>query len=148
ARTKRRRAAALQGLFAAAVARAGSFGFSILLAQDCLPREFDLITLATDALNQNLLSFLQFVANVLDAAIGYLGNVQQAISTRKDLNKCAEVDNPIHGAKISLAHLRLGSQATNTIYCRIRCFTTRSRDRDGAVIRHVDLCTRLFDERS
>ena len=56
-------------LFAAAVARAGGFGFSILFAQHCLSGKLDLVAFAADALHENLLTFFQLVAHVLHATI-------------------------------------------------------------------------------
>src|SRR5215203_3135448 len=96
-------------LLSAAVARAGGFGFAILLAQHCLSRELDLIPFAADALHENLLSFFQLVAHVLNTTISDLRDVQQSVRSRKDLHERSEVDDPVHRAEIRLAHLGFGS---------------------------------------
>src|SRR6185503_12812959 len=66
----------------------------------------------------------------------------------KDLDEGAEVDDSVHRTEIGLAHLSLRRQTANTIDCRIRCFTTRRRDRDRTVVRYVDLCASLFNQGS
>ena len=69
------RAAALR-LQLFGLARTRGFRFAILVAQDRFTRKLDLVALAADALHQDLLSFLEFVAHVLHAPIGDLGDVQ------------------------------------------------------------------------
>src|SRR6266487_4932709 len=59
------------------IAGAGGFGLPLLVAQHCLPRKLDLVAVLADALDEDLLSFFQFVTHVLDTAIGNFGDVQQ-----------------------------------------------------------------------
>jgi len=56
-------------LHLAVAALAGCFGFSILLTQNRFARKLDLVPFAADALHENLLAFLQFIANVFHTTI-------------------------------------------------------------------------------
>ena len=56
-------------LHLAVAALAGCFGFSILLTQNRFARKLDLVPFAADALHENLLPFLQFIANVFHTTI-------------------------------------------------------------------------------
>ena len=58
------------------LARTGGFGLPVFVAQDRLPRKFDLVALAADALDQDLLAFLELVADVLHPPVRDLRNVQ------------------------------------------------------------------------
>ena len=54
-------------------------------------------------LHQNLVAFLQLVANFLDAIFGDFADVQQAVGAGEDFDERAEIDNPHNLAKIRLA---------------------------------------------
>jgi hypothetical protein len=54
------------------IALAGRFSFSILLAQNGFTRKLYLVAFAPNTLHENLLSFLQFIANIFHATIGDL----------------------------------------------------------------------------
>ncbi len=96
----------LPNLFLLYVACACGFGLPAFVAQDGFSRKLDLVP-SPDALHQDLLAFFQFVAHIFHAAVGNLGNVQQTISSGKDLNKSTEIDNARNCSQISLANLGL-----------------------------------------
>ena len=54
------------------VAGAGSLSLTTLITQHGFARELDLISFFANALNENLLSFFQFIANIFNATIGDL----------------------------------------------------------------------------
>jgi len=62
-----------------------------LLAQDCLARELDAIAFDGQNLHQDLIAFVQLVAHVLDAVLGNLADVQQAIGSREDFDECSKI---------------------------------------------------------
>ena len=72
----------------------GCFRFFALIAEDSFPGKLDFVPLFANAFNQNLLTFLQLVTHVLDAAVGDFGNVQQSIGSGKDFHEGAEIDDP------------------------------------------------------
>src|SRR5438045_9584582 len=114
--------------------------------QDRLPGKLNLVAFLADALDHNLLAFLQFIADVANAAVGDVGNVQQTISARKDFDESAEIDDPADGADVGLAHFSFGRQPANPRDCRVGGASVRGSDRNGTVVFDIDLRTSLFDE--
>ena len=60
------------------------------------------------------MTFLQYVGHLLDALIGDLGNVNQAVLTRQDVDEGTEVDNALDLTGVDLADFGLGSDGVNT----------------------------------
>ncbi len=61
--------------------------------QNSLTGKLDLVAFLADAFDDDLLAFLQLVADVADAAVGDLGDMQQAVRAREDLDKSTEIDD-------------------------------------------------------
>ena len=83
----------MSGVIAAALAAVVVRVFLFFVAQHGAAREFDFVAFFADTLDHYLLTFLEFVAHVADAAVGNLGNVQQAVETREDFDKRAEIND-------------------------------------------------------
>ena len=79
-----------------------------LFFQNRLAAQLDLVAFERQNLHQNLIAFLQLVAHVLDAVLGDLADVQQAVGAREDLDERAEIDDPDHLAQIGLADFGRG----------------------------------------
>ena len=71
--------------------------------QDRLARQLNFIAFFADAFDEYLLTFLQFIAHVADAAISDFGNMKQTISAGKDLDESPEVDDAANRADVCLA---------------------------------------------
>src|SRR5580700_5112046 len=94
-----------------ALATFGTFrrGFSAahlgaLLFQDGLARQLDAIAFDRQYLHQDLVAFLQFIANIVDAMLGNFADVQQTVGAGNDLDERSEVGQARHRAQIRLTH--------------------------------------------
>ena len=82
-------------------------GPALGLLEEGLAREPDLAGgVDADDLHQDLVAFLHLVADVLDAVVGHLRDVQQAVGPGQDLHEGAELDHPDHLAQVGLVELR------------------------------------------
>src|SRR5512146_1029411 len=72
---------------------ATTFGrhFRALLFQNGLTRETNPVAFHGQDFHEDLIAFLQFVADVLDAVLGDFADVQQAIGSGDDLDEGAEI---------------------------------------------------------
>src|SRR5207245_8816995 len=86
-------------------------GLSVFISQHRLPGQLDLVAILADAFDHDLLAFTQLVTNVADAAVRNLGDLQQPVGPRKDLDKRSEIHEPRHRAYIGLTHFGLGGYA-------------------------------------
>src|SRR5215469_1135759 len=71
--------------------RFSSAHLGTLLLQDCLARQLDAIAFDGQHLHQDLIAFLQFVANVGNAVFRDFTDVQQSVGAWNDLDKRSEV---------------------------------------------------------
>src|SRR5262249_27077869 len=101
--------------------------------------EADLVAFDADAFDQNLLALFQLVADVADAVIGDLRNVEQSFGAGEDLDEGAEIDDAGDGAEVSLAHLDFGRQVANDLHRGLGGLAVRRGDGDSSVVRNVDL---------
>jgi hypothetical protein len=62
-----------------------------LLFQDGLARKPNAVALNRQHLHQNLITFLEFVADILNAMLGHFADVQQPIGSRNDFNERSEI---------------------------------------------------------
>src|SRR5262245_947957 len=111
----------------------------LLFFEERLAAEADLVALDVDAFDQDLLALFQFVADVANAVIGDLRNVEQSFGTGEDLDEGAEIDDAGDGAEIALAHLDFGRQVANDLHRGLGGLAVRRGDGDSAVVRNVDL---------
>src|ERR1019366_6880069 len=77
--------------------------------------ELDFVAFERQALDQNLVAFLQLVADVLDAVLGDLADVQQTVGSREDLHEGPEIHQPYHFAEIGLADFGGGSEVADDL---------------------------------
>src|SRR5690349_12780877 len=77
-----------------------------LFLQNCLAGEPDAVALDREYLHQNLVAFLEFIANIFYAVLGNLADMQQAVGTRQDFYERAEIGEPGNLSQVCLAHLR------------------------------------------
>src|SRR5262245_44841459 len=101
--------------------------------------EADLVAFDADAFDQNLLALFQLVADVADAVIGDLRDVQQSLGAGEDLDEGAEIDDARDGAEVSLAHLDFGRQVADDLHRGLGGLAVRRGDGDAAVVRNIDL---------
>src|SRR5216684_1077417 len=95
----------------APTAAATSRRFLLLLllarfANQRLARQPHLVALNRKHLDQHLVAQLQLIADVANAMLGNLADVQQAVGARKQLDESAELRQPHHFAEVGLANLR------------------------------------------
>ena len=90
-------------------------GFGFLLAQDGFAAQADFVAFDVDHLHQHLIAFLQLVVDVLDAVLGDLADVQQAVSAREDFHEGAKLDEANHLAQIRLSDLGRGRQVADNL---------------------------------
>jgi hypothetical protein len=84
------------------------FELLALLFQHRPAAQLNLVPFERQDFDQDLVAFLQLVANLFDARFGDLADVQQAVRTGEDLDERAEIDQPNHLAQIRLADLGRG----------------------------------------
>jgi hypothetical protein len=99
-----------------------------------------------DHFDHHLIPFLQLVAHVFDAIVRDLGDMEQAVEARHDLDEGAEIGNPLDFADVGLIQFRRGGQFLNDAN-RLgrRGFVGRS-DVDAAVILDIDLHAGPLDD--
>ena len=81
-----------------------------LLFENGLARQPDAIAFDRQHFHQNLIAFLQLVANIFNAMFRDFADVQQTIGAGDDLDKRAEVSQPRDSAEIGLSDLSRGGQ--------------------------------------
>ena len=97
-------------------------------------------------LHEHLLAFLQLVAHILDAMVRDLGDVQQAVGARHDLDERAEIGDPCDLAEVGLVELgRRREVADDRQRLRRRRLIAR-RHVHAAVVLHVDLHAGPLDD--
>src|SRR5438067_11580588 len=124
----------------------GGAGLALLISQDGLARQLDLVAFFTDALDHNLLAFLQFVTHVADAAVSDFRNVQQSVGAGKDLNERAEIDDSIYRPDVSLADFGFRREPTDAGHGRLGGRAVSGGNRYGAIVFDVDLRAGFFDQ--
>src|SRR5690348_10269850 len=75
-----------------------------LFSQDRLARQLDAIAFDGEHLYQDLITFVQFVTHVLNAMFSDLADVEQAVGSREDFDKRAEIGEANHLSEIRLSH--------------------------------------------
>src|SRR6266568_2039681 len=117
-----------------------------LIAQDGLAAQAYLITFHRDHLHQKLVSLFELIANVADAVLGHLTDVQQAVRSWENFNEGAEVRQTNHLAKIRLADFRFRQEILNNSDGFVGGLLLGGSDVHATVIFHVDLDAGLFDD--
>ena len=116
------------------------------LSQDSLAAQADLVgRFDAEHLHQDLLAHFQLVVDVLDPIIGHFRNMKQALGSRKDLDKGAEIYQTSDRPKVGLAHFRFHDQIVDDPNCLLGRFRVRRGDIDLAVVVNVDLDPGLLD---
>src|SRR5579884_802452 len=126
-------------MFGGAAASALRLHLGALLAEDGFARKANAIAFDGEHLDQDLVAFFEFVANVLDAMFGDFADVQQAIGAGEDLDEGAEIGQAHHFAEIRFADLGGGGEVADHLQ-RLGCrFFVIRGDIDAAGIFDVDL---------
>src|ERR1035441_3722689 len=108
--------------------------------------EFDFVAFERQALDQNLVAFLQLVADVLDAVLGDLADVQQAVGSREDFHEGPEIHQPHHFAEIGLADFGGGSEVADDLDGLVGAGFIGAGHVNRAIVFDVDLDAGLFDD--
>src|SRR5690606_25030789 len=95
------------------------------------------LVVCLDDLDSHLLANLQHIIDVRNAIVCDLGDVQQAIAARQDLNDGAEVQQTQHAAFVDLANFHVCRQIGDTTFGFASTVQVGAGDDDGAVIRDV-----------
>jgi hypothetical protein len=91
-----------------------------LLFQNSFARETDAVAFHRQHFHEYLIAFFQFVANVRDAVFRNFANVQQSIGAGDDFDKCAEIRQAGHSAKVGLADFGRCRQITDNLQRFVR----------------------------
>ena len=130
-------------------ATAASGGFLLLFAgfaDESFAGEADLVALDGKNFHEDLVTELQFVANVADAMLGDFADVQKAVGAWEKFDESAELREANDLAEISLADFSAGRNVANHQQSGIAAGSTGGEDVDGAVFEDVDLDAGSFDD--
>src|SRR5665647_2500282 len=108
--------------------------------------EFDFVAFERQALDQDLVAFLQLVANVLNAILGDLADVQQTVGSREDFHESAEIHQAHHFAEIRLADFGGGGEIADDLDRLVRAGFIGAGHVNRAIVFDVDLDAGLFDD--
>src|SRR5690606_15399075 len=97
-------------------------------------------------LDLNNLTYFQHVIDVGDTVVGNLGDMQQAVTAWQHLHNRAKVQQTHHWAFVFLTHFHFSGQFFNTTLGFAGLVQIGAGDRDGAIIRNIDLCTGFFGQ--
>src|SRR6185436_5660245 len=117
-----------------------------LLLEHRFTAELDLVAFERQDLDQNLIAFLQLVADVVDAGLRDLADVQQTVRAREDLDKRAEIHQPNHLAQIRLADLGRRGEILDDLYRAVGAGFVRRRNVDRAIVLDIDFDAGLLDD--
>src|SRR5438105_872479 len=121
--------------------RSTAFG----LGHQRLARESHFSTLvALDELHAHAIAFLDDILGLLGASVLHLGDVQQSLRARHDLDERAERRGGLHQTLVDLADNRLGRDGLNHLPCALHRLASDRGNRDDAVVVNGDLGTRFL----
>ena len=95
-------------------------------------------------LHANDLAFLEVVANLVDAFMRDLADVQQTVAARQNLNDSAEVEQSLNLAFVNLTDFNSSGKFFNTTAGFCTGGFVNGSDGNGTVVFDVDLCTGFF----
>src|ERR1051326_3653292 len=117
-----------------------------LLFEDGAAAQLDLVALEGKNLDQDLVAFLQFVANIANAVFGYFADVEETVSARKDLDKGAEIHEADDLTQVGLAHFGGSSEIRDNLDSLVRGRLVGGRNVDGSVVLDIDFDSGLLDD--
>src|ERR1041384_5034888 len=79
------------------------------------------IAIHFENLDEELIAFLELICYFVDTLIRYLGNMQEAIGTRKNFNKGSKIHDFSYGPQIDLTNFSLLRQLAYHTHCCLRC---------------------------
>ena len=117
-----------------------------LFAEHRPAAELDFVAFQSQNFDQDLVAFLQLIADVAYAVLGDLADVQQPIGSREDLDERAEIHQPDHRPQVRLPHLGRSRQVRNNLERLLgRRFIRRSHV-DRSIVLDIDLDAGLLDD--
>src|ERR1700674_797501 len=126
-----------------------SGSFLLLLAgflDERLAREANLVAFDGENLDEDLVAQLQLVANIADAMLGDLADVQEAVGAGEELDERAELRQADDFAEIGFADFGAGSDVADHLQGRIAASSAGGEDVDRAVFEDVNLDARSFND--
>src|SRR5712672_1039819 len=140
------------GRAARAAAAAGPSRFFLLLllarfANQRLAREPDLVALDREHLDQHLVAQLQLIANVANAMLGNLTDVQQAVGAREQLDERSEFGETHYFAEIGFADFRRSGYLAHHLQRGIAARAAGRENVHRAVFQDFDLHAGRLDYR-
>src|SRR5579871_743963 len=126
--------------------RIGQTELRSLFTKNCLPRELDAVALDRQHLHQDLIALTKLVLDLFHAMLCDLRDVQQAVRSREDLDKRAELGQTNHFAQIRLTNLRNSSQVSNHLDRARQTISIARSHIHSARIVNVDLHTGRIDD--
>ena len=97
-------------------------------------------------LHAHRLAFLQIVGNAVDALVGDLRDVQQAVLARQHADNRAEIEQLQHGAIVDAADFDFSRDFLDATLRRFAAFGRDAGDRHGAVVVDVDRGAGFFGD--
>ena len=110
-----------------------------LLAQHSLAGELDAVALDGEHLDEDLIALAEFVLDFLDAMLGDLGDVQQAVGAGEDLDEGAELSETHDLAEVGLADLGHGGEIADHLDGLGETLGVRGGDVHAAGVVDIDL---------
>src|SRR5690606_16500951 len=104
------------------------------------------LVIGFDDLEAHSLTNLQHIIDVGDAVVGDLGNVQQTVAARQNLDNRAEVQKTQDGAFVFLTHFNVGSQFLDATLSFASLVEVGAGNGDAAVVADVDLRAGFFGQ--
>src|ERR1017187_7000352 len=108
--------------------------------------EFDFVAFERQALHQNLVAFLQLVADDLDAVLGDLADVQQTVGPGEDFHEGPEIHQPHHLAEIGFADFGGGGEIADDLDRLVGAGFIGAGHVNRAIVLDVDLDAGLLDD--
>src|SRR6185312_6286243 len=122
--------------------------FIALVTQDGFAAQANLVALNCQHLHENLIAFLQLVANGADARLRDFAYVEQSIRAGEKLDEGTEIRDANNGAEICLADLGGRGDITNHLQRGFGGGAVVGEDVHLAVVHYVNLHAGRFDDRA
>src|SRR5436190_13371282 len=121
--------------------------FGITVGHGCLAGEADTaFFINAQAFDPDFIAHFDDVFGLLDAEVGELADVNEAVFAGQEFDKRAEILNRDHLAAVDLVDFGFGSHAHDGIAGDLHAFFGNRVDIDRAVVLDVDFAAGLFDQ--
>ena len=114
-----------------------------LFADGSAARKLDLAGMRVNGeyLDDDLLTFLEDVGDIVDVTIGQLGDVAKTFGAFEDFDECTEIHDLGNGSQIDFAGFGFANDAVDHFEGLVDGHTLIGSDRDGTIVLDIDLST-------